>query len=211
MSRHEARVDGHKPPGARVAPTHHMARRQTCRILLAHGSPCGFSLSRLCTQAEMGRSKDPQLVKALRMAANGMEWQQAYLANPGCGPWANLRRAAQAQQKAADAEEERDPEPRCVTCATCAACATSAACVSSAACVPSAAGASCAAGAPCMAYAAPPVRSSLGLEPCEGRRGVGIFVSRASCLARNAVACIDARCRAVRPRRRPGVHTDYGV
>ena len=34
----------------------------------------------------MGRSKDPQLVKALRMAANGMEWQQAYLANPGCGP-----------------------------------------------------------------------------------------------------------------------------
>ena len=63
-------------------------------------------------------------------------------------------------------------------------------------------GPSCAAGAPCMSYAAPPIRSSLGLEPCEGRRGVGIFVSRASCLARNAAACIDARCHAVRSRRR---------
>lgn len=62
----------------------------------------------------MGRQKSSPLVKGLKMAQNGMDWQQAFLANPGCGTWENFRRAAKAQQSAAEAaaaKAEPDPPP----------------------------------------------------------------------------------------------------
>ena len=62
----------------------------------------------------MGRQKSAALVSALKMVANDMDWQQAYLANPGCGTWANFNRAAKAQQSDADAAAaaaEPDPPP----------------------------------------------------------------------------------------------------
>ena len=50
--------------------------------------------------AEMSRHKSAPLESSLQMVANGMAWQQAFLANPGCGTWANFRRAAKAQEEA---------------------------------------------------------------------------------------------------------------
>ena len=80
------RADACKPPDTRVDLTHHMARLQTCRILLSRG--CS-ALCSLCTlwQTVMGRQKSAPLVSALKMVANGMDWQQkrTSLANPGCG------------------------------------------------------------------------------------------------------------------------------
>ena len=72
------RADACKPPGTCVDPTLHMARLQTCRILLSRG--CS-ALCSLCTlwQAVMGMHKSAQLVSALKMVANGMGWQQAFL------------------------------------------------------------------------------------------------------------------------------------
>ena len=62
----------------------------------------------------MGRQKSAPLLSGLKMVANGMDWQQAFLANPGCGTWATFRRAAIEQQSDADAAAaaaEPDPPP----------------------------------------------------------------------------------------------------
>ena len=74
------RANACKPPGTCVDPTHHMAHLKTCRILLSRGCSadvrcvlCGRRIA-----CEMARTKDPRLVKALRMVANGVDPEEAW-------------------------------------------------------------------------------------------------------------------------------------